>query len=76
MINGPFPHWRHTHIFAKLDSHKTIIKDEVDFKLPFYLQGRIVSNYMLRSLKRIFDFRKNQTIEYLREKEKRDKTNN
>lgn len=68
MINGPFPHWRHTHIFVKLDNRKTIIKDEIDFKLPFYLQGRIISCYMIRSLKRIFDFRKNQTIAFLMEK--------
>jgi ligand-binding SRPBCC domain-containing protein len=68
MINGPFPHWKHTHIFIKLDSHKTIINDEIDFKLPFYLQGRITSNYILRSLKRIFDFRKNQTIAFMMEK--------
>jgi len=68
MIHGPFRQWRHTHIFVKLDSHRTIINDEIDFNLPFYLDSRLLNSYMLRSLKRIFDFRKNQTIEFLVEK--------
>ena len=59
---GPYAAWRHTHSFEE-DGESTVMRDRVDYALPFGLLGRIVHRLLVeRQLRRIFDFRRS-TIE-------------
>jgi ligand-binding SRPBCC domain-containing protein len=61
---GPYTQWIHRHTFTELGPSKTLIEDEVRYRLPFGPLGDIVHFIVRRELDRIFDFRQ-ETVENL-----------
>lgn len=54
---GPYSQWIHTHTFTPLSPTRTLIEDEVRYRLPFEPLGDIVHFIVRRDLEHIFDFR-------------------
>lgn len=54
---GPFEYWRHRHEFSEVDGG-TLIRDEVEYELPFGMLGRLTHWLMIAAqLRAIFEFR-------------------
>lgn len=57
-LSGPYALWRHTHTFADTGDGRTIMKDHVEYAIPFGPLGRIVHGLFVHaSIQQIFDFR-------------------
>jgi ligand-binding SRPBCC domain-containing protein len=56
---GPYRVWRHQHRFRDIDGG-TEITDHVDYELPLPPLGRIAHPFVKRSLRQIFDFRRDE----------------
>lgn len=57
-IKGPYALWRHTHDFEALDPNRTLVRDHVEYKIPFGVFGSLVHAILIkRMLNEIFDFR-------------------
>lgn len=55
---GPYKLWKHTHTFTET-SEGVLIKDRVEYSLPFGFLGAIAHNlFVKRQLAGIFEFRK------------------
>ncbi len=65
MLEGRFKKWRHLHKFIKIDNNKTEIIDQIYFQLPYGILGMIFENYFLHILSKIFEYRKQATIQAL-----------
>ena len=64
-IKGPYALWRHTHRFEQLSATSTLVRDSVEYRIPFGFVGRIAHTlFVKRTLKKIFDYRA-QVIERL-----------
>lgn len=57
-LTGPYKQWVHRHSFTELTLSKTLIEDEVRYRLPLEPLGDIAHFYVRRELKYIFDFRR------------------
>lgn len=68
MLSGRFKVWKHTHTFKKIDEGCTEVIDQVDFALPYGFIGKMFENYVQRQLCKIFEYRKNATINALAQK--------
>ncbi len=56
-IIGPYLYWRHLHTFIAKDA-ATLMRDEVTYRLPFGLFGKILHKAIIRlQLREIFRFR-------------------
>ena len=54
---GPYKYWRHLHIFEKV-SEGTLLTDEVTYRLPLSLLGRVLHRLIIRrQLEDIFCYR-------------------
>jgi ligand-binding SRPBCC domain-containing protein len=59
---GPYRLWRHTHTFEELDAGSTLMRDRVEYALPFGPLGEVARRlFVARQLERIFAFR-NETV--------------
>lgn len=56
-LRGPYSQWIHTHTFTEPEPGKTLIEDEVRYRLPFEPFGDIIHSLIRGQLDRIFDFR-------------------
>lgn len=56
-LNGPYAQWIHRHMFTELEPNKTLIEDEVKYRLPLEPLGDIAHFIVRRELDYIFDFR-------------------
>ena len=65
MNNSIFKHWKHTHVFHKINENQTKISDEIEFELQYGLIGKMFEWYALDKLKKIFSHRQQATIEAL-----------
>jgi ligand-binding SRPBCC domain-containing protein len=55
---GPYKSWRHEHTFEDAGSGRTLMRDVVQYELPFGILGTIAHRLIVaRQLKRIFDYR-------------------
>ena len=63
-LAGPYKQWIHRHTFTELDKSKTLIQDEVRYKLPLEPLGDLAHFLVARQLKSIFDFRERAVAEY------------
>jgi ligand-binding SRPBCC domain-containing protein len=61
MISGRFKTWRHLHKFNKAGNNKTEIIDQIDFQLPYGFLGLLFESYVMFSLSKIFEYRKQET---------------
>ncbi len=65
-LKGPYTYWRHLHIFEEADGG-TVIRDQVDFQLPFGKFGSWLGSSLVESdILKIFRFRADRTYDLLR----------
>jgi ligand-binding SRPBCC domain-containing protein len=57
-LRGPYRLWHHTHEFES-DGDRTLVRDRVDYALPFGPLGEVAHRVVVaRDLRRIFDYRR------------------
>lgn len=49
-LSGPFPVWRHEHLFAAAGDGRTLLTDHVTYELPLGALGRIVDRIVIRRM--------------------------
>jgi ligand-binding SRPBCC domain-containing protein len=55
---GPYTLWRHTHTFEEKGARLTLIRDLVEYSIPYGVLGRIAHGlFVERWLEKIFDYR-------------------
>ena len=60
MSEGLFKHWKHTHVFHKIDENQTRITDEIEFELPCGSIGKLFEPFAQDRLEKIFAYRQRQ----------------
>jgi len=68
MVHGPFKKWKHIHLFSDIGKNQSVVTDKIEFELPFFFLGKLMEGYVESNLKKIFEFRKIQTVNILSEK--------
>lgn len=65
-VSGPYALWRHTHTFESIGPGRTLMRDYVEYRLPFGLVGRAAHALWIRQvLEGIFDYRAATTARML-----------
>ena len=60
--SGPFAYWYHRHRFTGDGQGGTILRDEVEYRPPFGLLGRLLGGWLIRrKLERMFAYRHETT---------------
>lgn len=66
-VKSPFKRWRHRHHFQHVTDRSCLVKDEVEYALPFGGIGRgLGKGFVERKLNRLFEYRHRITQEDLR----------
>ncbi|MDQ4120876.1 MAG: SRPBCC family protein [Acidobacteriota bacterium] len=65
-LKSPYKQWIHRHTFTEIGENKTLIEDEVRYRLPFEPFGDLAHFLVRRELNYIFDFRQKTVAEILR----------
>jgi ligand-binding SRPBCC domain-containing protein len=64
-LKSPYKQWIHRHTFTELEKNRTLIEDEVRYRLPLEPLGDLAHWYVRRELNYIFDFRQKAVAEIL-----------
>jgi len=64
-LRGPYAQWIHRHTFTELAPDKTLIEDEVRYRLPLEPLGDIAHFIVRRQLDYIFDHRQQAVAKIL-----------
>lgn len=64
MVEGPLPHWEHTHSFYAEDG-ETLVSDRVAYRLPFGGLGEQVAQFAGIGFEPLFGYRHRRTRELL-----------
>jgi ligand-binding SRPBCC domain-containing protein len=64
-LKSPYKQWIHRHTFNALAVDKTLIEDEVKYRLPLEPFGDLAHWFVRRELEHIFDFRQTRVAEIL-----------
>jgi ligand-binding SRPBCC domain-containing protein len=64
-LSGPYKQWIHRHTFTELGENKTLIEDEVKYRLPLEPIGDLAHPLVRAELDRIFAFRQKAVAEIL-----------
>ena len=64
-LSGPYKQWIHLHRFTETEPGKTLMEDEVRYRLPLEPLGDIAHFLIKRQLKYIFDYRREAVAELL-----------
>ena len=64
-LSGPYSQWIHRHTFTEIGPGKTLIEDEVRYRLPLEPLGDLAHFVVRRELEYIFDFRQKMVAELL-----------
>lgn len=64
-LKSPYKQWIHRHTFTELGESKTLIEDEVKYRLPLEPLGDLGHFIVRRELNYIFDFREKTVKEIL-----------
>lgn len=64
-LSGPYAVWIHRHQFRAIDAHRTLIEDDVEYKLPLEPLGLVALPIVKRKLERIFSYREEQVAALL-----------
>jgi ligand-binding SRPBCC domain-containing protein len=71
---GPYALWRHTHTFEEKGARLTLMRDLVEYSIPYGILGRIVHGlFVERWLKKIFDYRAAMIARLLEAEDKEEK---
>ena len=62
---GPYKQWIHTHRFTEIESNKTLMEDEVRYRLPLEPLGDLVQFFVEWELQSIFGYRRKIVDELL-----------
>ena len=65
-LSGPYKQWIHRHTFTELEPNKTLIEDEVRYRLPFEPFGDIAQFLVENQLSKIFEYRQKVVAEHFR----------
>ena len=60
-----FKHWKHIHVFHKINENQTKVTDEIEFELQYGFIGKMFEWYALDKLRKIFAHRQQATIDAL-----------
>lgn len=72
-LRGPYSQWIHRHTFTEIDKGKTLIEDEVKYRLPLEPLGDLAHFIVRRQLNYIFDYRQEAVMAILGRKGKLDR---
>ena len=64
-LRGPYKQWIHLHRFTEPEPGKTLMEDEVRYRLPFEPVGDIAQFLISGQIKNIFDYRQKVVSEVL-----------
>ena len=64
-LSGPYSQWIHRHTFTELEPNKTLIEDEVRYRLPLEPLGDLAHFIVRGQLDHIFDHRQKVVAEIL-----------
>jgi hypothetical protein len=65
-IKGPYAKWVHTHSFEALGPARTLMRDRVEYQIPFGLLGEIAHGLFVKAtLEKIFNYRAEATARLL-----------
>lgn len=64
-LKSPYTQWIHRHTFTEIEKDKTLIEDEVKYRLPLEPFGDLAHWFVRRELDYIFDFRQKVVLEIL-----------
>lgn len=64
-LSGPYKQWIHRHSFTELEENKTLMEDEVKYRLPLEPLGDVAHILIRRELDYIFDYRQKVVAEIL-----------
>ncbi|MFN0108235.1 MAG: SRPBCC family protein [Blastocatellia bacterium] len=65
-LTGPYSLWRHSHTFEEIRPNQTLIRDTVEYSLPFGVLGMLTHELFVKhTLKIIFDYRAKMTAQLL-----------
>ena len=65
-LKSPYKQWIHRHTFTEIEENKTLIEDEVRYRLPLEPFGDLAHFFVRRELNYIFDFRQKAVAEILK----------
>jgi ligand-binding SRPBCC domain-containing protein len=68
-LRGPYSQWIHRHTFTELSADRTLIEDEVRYRLPLEPFGDLAHFLVRGQLERIFEFRQTAVAELLSSRE-------
>lgn len=66
-LKSPYRQWIHRHTFTELEANKTLIEDEVKYRLPLEPFGDLAHRFVRRELDYIFDFRQQAVAKILQQ---------
>lgn len=72
-LRGPYAQWIHRHTFTEIDKDKTLIEDEVRYRLPLEPLGDLAHFIVRGQLNHIFDYRQKAVMSVLGGKGKLDR---
>lgn len=64
-LKSPYRQWIHRHTFSEIEKNKTLIEDEVRYRLPLEPFGDLAHFFVRKELNYIFDFRQKSVAEIL-----------
>ena len=64
-LSGPYKQWIHQHRFTEIGPGKTLMEDEVRYRLPFEPLGDIANFLISRQVANIFEHRNKAVAEFL-----------
>lgn len=60
---GPFASWKHTHTVSPEGDHACVLKDHVEYELPFGNVGELAAGFVRKKLEATFAYRHRVTIQ-------------
>jgi ligand-binding SRPBCC domain-containing protein len=61
-VSGPFAFWHHRHLMIDDGAGGTLLRDEIEYRLPMGVLGRLLGGRLVRNkLQRMFDYRHDVT---------------
>ena len=67
-IKSPCSYWEHSHIFTQ-KGNLCELKDNIKFKLPFGIFGKLILPFIKKDIKNMFEYRHLQTKKYFSKKD-------